>query len=334
MVSTARTCRIPPRAAIAPLELMGESPAMALVRDRLRGLAESQGNALFVAEAGIDLEPVARWLHAPTAAKSAPYLALDCGRGAPDSLEEQLFGGTTTSSNVEVEGVSPASSIARLAHGGTLFLQDVSELPAGAQSRLARIIRDGEVSIGERRVRLETRLFASARPEIDRDVRTNRFRRDLYRRLADSRIDWPPLRARRGDIPALVGALVAEWSARSDASASLSDAAVGLLSALAWPGNLLELRAALESVLTGHRRDPIDIGDLVQVIGVDVGLIGFVPEGSLRDARLRFEREYILSVLRYHNWRVADAAQTLGIQRPNLYRKARQLHIAVTGPTS
>ena len=88
-----------------------------------------------------------------------------------------------------------------------------------------------------------------------------------------------------------------------------------------------------ERLPSTSRADPVEIGELVN--GVDAGASSaFVPDGNLREARLRFEREYISSVLRYHNWRMADAAQTLGIQRPNLYRKARQLHIAVTDPTS
>jgi len=108
---------------------------------------------------------------------------------------------------------------------------------------------------------------------------------------------------------------------------TFTQAALALLAAHSWPGNLAELRALVERVVAETRDQAIQIEQLLPVLQLERATTAFVPVGSLRDARLRFERDYIAAVLQHHGWRMADAAQTLGIQRPNLYRKARQLGI-------
>jgi DNA-binding NtrC family response regulator len=214
------------------------------------------------------------------------------------------------------------------ARGGTLFLQDVAELPAAVQARLARVARDGEVRIDGVRVATTMRLVASAPTSIDADVRAHRFRADLFRRLAAVRVDLPPLRERGEDIPALAAMLLDEvCEASSLPPRSFVQAAVALLGALTWPGNLAELRHAIERVVAITHDKLIQVEHLLPALDLDRARTTFTPAGSLREARLRFERDYIAGVLQHHGWRMAEAAQTLGIQRPNLYRKARQLGI-------
>jgi DNA-binding NtrC family response regulator len=311
-------------------ELLGSSPEITAVRTLVERAARSRGGVLCVAEIGIELEPVVHSIHRGSDRPESPYIAVDCGHGAPDHLERELFGATEATKAADLERISNASLLAS-ARGGTLFLRDVAELPAGVQSRLARLIRDGEARIDGEAVPIDVRVVGSAAATIDRDVRTNRLRPDLYRRLAACRIDWPPLRTRRGDIPELITALVSDFREATGIDASLSEAAVSLLSALPWPGNLAELRSVLRAAIARPHPAPIEIRDLLDALKMDIGTALFVPGGTLREARFRFEREYISSVLRHHNWSMAEAAQTLGIQRPNLYRKARQLSIAFTG---
>jgi DNA-binding NtrC family response regulator len=170
---------------------------------------------------------------------------------------------------------------------------------------------------------------------IDSDVRESRFRADLFRRLAVSRIDLPPLRDRLEDVPALGARLLEDLSAAAGLPPrSFTPAALALLAALSWPGNLAELREVVERVMADTGDQVIQIERLLPALQLDRANTAFVPAGNLRDARLRFERDYIAAVLQHHGWRMADAAQTLGIQRPNLYRKARQLGIPLTRVTA
>ena len=173
--------------------------------------------------------------------------------------------------------------------------------------------------------------MASAAPGIDTDVHADRFRADLFRRLAASRIDLPPLRDRAEDVPALVARLLEDWcAAQACAPRTFTHSALALLSALTWPGNVTELQLVIERAGMDAPRDVIHIEDVLPALNVDKidrTPARFVPVGNLRDARLRFERDYISAVLQYHGWRMGEAAHALGIQRPNLYRKARQLGI-------
>jgi len=119
-------------------------------------------------------------------------------------------------------------------------------------------------------------------------------------------------------------------AARELPQCAFSDAALALLAALTWPGNLAELRDVIDRVAADGSDGLIQIENLLPVLRLDRAPAPFKPAGELREARLRFERDYIAAVLQHHGWQMAAAAQTLGIQRPNLYRKARQLGIPLT----
>ena len=142
--------------------------------------------------------------------------------------------------------------------GGTLYLQNVTELRASTQAQLARIARDGEVRIDGAPVATMCRFIASAPPGIDADVHAHRFRGDLYRRLSAARIDLPPLRDRPDDVPALAVRLLDDCAAAGAPPRSFTQAALALFGALTWPGNLAELRDAIERVVaeTASRRHP------------------------------------------------------------------------------
>jgi DNA-binding NtrC family response regulator len=212
-----------------------------------------------------------------------------------------------------------------------LFLEDVGELPASVQARLARLVRDGEASIDGQPATVSVRLIGSATPGIGIDVEARRFRVDLYRRLSSSRIDLPPLRQRPDDVPALAIRILDDLrDPEVTVPRSFTQAALVLLSALSWPGNLAELRRVIERIVAGVPSEVIQIEHLLPALQLDRAPTAFVPSGNLKEARLRFERDYIAAVIQHHGWKMADAAQTLGIQRPNLYRKARQLGIALT----
>ena len=326
-----RTPRLLP-AARGAVELVGRSPAVARVQELVRRLATLEGAVLLTCERGADAECVARELHTRGRPPSAPWVPVACGALDPAEIDQHLFGGPDSLIHTDLETVAPGSRLVA-ARGGTLFLQDVTDLPAAAQARLARIARDGEMRVDGQAVPTTIRLVASAPASIDNDVRDHRFRPDLYRRLAASRIDLPSLRDRLEDVPALATRLLEDvLAARGEASQGFTEAALALLGALSWPGNLAELRTVVERVAAGCGDRPIQVERLLPALQLDRAATVFSPAGNLRDARERFERDYIAAVLQHHGWRMSDAARTLGIQRPNLYRKARQLGIPVTRP--
>jgi DNA-binding NtrC family response regulator len=251
-----------------------------------------------------------------------------CDSADAAGLGQLLFG--TAAAATDLEAVTRDSRIAA-ARGGTLFLRDVPELPAAVQARLARIARDGEVAIDGVPVATELRLTASASPAVDADVHGHRLRADLFRRLAGVRIDLPPLRDRQEDVPLIaVRVLDSFIEQRGLAPRGFTQAALALVGAVTWPGNLAELQAAIARVASEPGDHDIQVEHVLPALHLQRAPARFMPTGNLREARLRFERDYISAVLQHHAWRMADAAQTLGIQRPNLYRKARQLGIPVT----
>jgi DNA-binding NtrC family response regulator len=316
-----------------PLELVGRSAAIARVQELVRRAALSDSGVLLVADQGADVTSVAADLHARARRATAAFVQVDCASGDPTRLDEWLFGTAPEAATGDLEFISRDSQIAA-SFGGTIFLRDISELPASVQGRLARIARDGEARIDGQPIATNLRWVASASPGIESDVQTNRFRSDLYRRLTKSRIDLPPLRDRAEDVPALASRVLDDWcAARGHAPRMMTQAALALLAALTWSGNLAELRAVVERAAQETRHDVIQIEDVLPALNLERAPARFIPSGQLREARLRFERDYISSVLQHHGWRMAEAAATLGIQRPNLYRKARQLGIPLTRAT-
>jgi two-component system, NtrC family, response regulator GlrR len=324
--ANSRPARLEPGSS-APIELIGASAAIGRVQELMRRTALLDSGVLLVGERGADAPAIARELHTRSRPAGAPWIVVDCGADDAARIDRRLFGTARNHGPTDLELVSSDSHTVA-ARGGTLFLQDVTELPSAIQTRLTRIARDGEVRVDGEVVPTEVRFVASALPSIDGDVREHRFRADLYRRLAVSRIDLPPLRDRLEDLPMLATRLLEEYpGAQGGPPRTFTQSALALLAAHCWPGNLAELRALVERVVAETRDPAIQIEQLLPVLQLERATTAFVPVGSLRDARLRFERDYIAAVLQHHGWRMADAAQTLGIQRPNLYRKARQLGI-------
>jgi DNA-binding NtrC family response regulator len=311
----------------AAIELTGRSAAISRINEFIRRAAAADGGVLITAEHGCAVDSLARELHNRGRHAGGPFVAVDCGTSDAGAIERLLFGVAGSDDHADLEAVARASRVAD-ARGGLLFLQNVAELPAGAQSRLARIVRDGEMRIDGASVETGFRLVAGATPGIDADVDARRFRPDLFRRLTTVRIDLPPLRERQEDVPALAARLLDEiCGSRGVAARTFTHAALALLGALTWPGNLLELHDAIDRVVLDSEDRVIQIEHLLPALRLQRTHAPFAPSSSLREARQRFERDYIASVLQHHGWHMADAAQTLGIQRPNLYRKARQLGI-------
>jgi DNA-binding NtrC family response regulator len=177
-------------------------------------------------------------------------------------------------------------------------------------------------------VELDHRVITAADPSIDGAVQDGRLLPDLHKRLCSFRIDMPTLRSRREDIPGLASYFIKSCCEREKVALKvLSDSAQSLLAALPWKGNAIELRTLIERLVREVKTATISLNDVLASVRLD-GHATIVSPGSLREARARFETEYIAAVVAHHHGRIPEAAKTLGIQRSNLYRKMRRLRVA------
>lgn len=313
--------------------LFAQSPVMRQVLEAVRAAAVTRRGLLVVGEPGTGRELVARAIHAQGVLQPREFVRVDC-TAAPAVLEAELFGAATErpddGRHADTGSISTASAIYR-AHGGTLFLANLTEMAARVQSRLARLLRDREATLGESGtlVDLDVRLIAAVDPDVDAAIEDGRLRRELADRFSPSRLDVPPLRGRRDDIPLLTVHFAKEACDRLGVPVkSISRAALAVLAALPWHGNAHELRALVEALVGAVARPVIQLDDVLDHAELD-GMSTRIDRGvTLRDAKARFERECISAVLIRHHGRVGEAAKALGIQRTNLYRKVRQLNVA------
>jgi DNA-binding NtrC family response regulator len=311
------------------LPLVGSSDAARRAAQSFELAAGRRTPVLVVAEAGCRPSTIVQALHGLTRAR-APFLVIDCGAAEPADLDRRLFGTPPRrGASRDLEAIGLDAALAQAA-GGTLFLENIDELPASTQRRLARVLRDGETRLASapRAVALTLRLAASTTGDLDTEAREGRFRRDLLRRVSASRILVPPIRQRPSDLPAIVERMV---SLVGGPPRSFTQPAMTVLAALPWAENFDELAGVLGAVLAAAGAI-VTQEDVLAHVPIDGAFARMDLTASLREAKRRFERDYIAAVLERHRWRMSDAARTLGIERANLYRKTRQLGIVRVPP--
>jgi DNA-binding NtrC family response regulator len=317
--------------------IVARSVAMRRALEAVEHAAAHTAGVLICGERGSGRAMLAREIHDRSAGAEAPFVRVDCVEGTGDDLEALLFGTTDAGRDAptrgRVERVTPGSAVAA-ARGGTLFLAHVAEAPQRMQARLVRVLRDGEVVVGDSpgAVPLHVRPIVSAMPDWDAAVVDGHVRDDLARRVAVGRVDVPPLRDRRADLPLLAACLLDKaCRCQHVCPKSIDPPALALLAALPWRGNGPELEAVLGALARLASGPTIGIEHVLASISLDAAGQRLSPSGTLRDARRMFERQYIESVLERHHGRVPDAARALGIQRSNLYRKMRLLKSLAPG---
>lgn len=316
--------------------VVANSAAMQQAMLQVRRAADSRGGVLVSGEAGSGRRMLARAVHTSFEdGARRPFISVDCG-GDPTAVEMTLFGVSERRSEPREpsapERVSGQSALVA-ARGGTLFLERLEDLPARLQARLVRILRDREATLGDRQevVTLDVRPMASVTPGVDDAVADGRLRSDLFERLSQTRLEAPPLRRRREDIPVLAAHLLRrECTEQLCDIKTFSRSALALLAALPWRGNAAELQTLVQTLCRTSRRLVIQLDDVLQHASLDAMGARLEAGTTLREARMQFERDCISAVLVKHQGRVGDAAKALGIQRTNLYRKVRQLNVSRT----
>ena len=295
--------------------LLGRSRAIEEIRVQIARLAGTSSNILITGETGTGKEIVARAVHAASRRRDQPFVPVNC-RAIPEALfESHLFGhvkGAFTSA------VQRHSGLFTLAHQGTLFLDEVTELPPTAQVKLLRVIDDKEVwAVGATKpIRVDSRIIAATNRGLRREVEAGRFREDLFYRLNVTQVSLPPLRRRREDIPLLAAHFVEHLNSKLNRRVTAIDpAALHLLIEHDWPGNVRELEHMLESVMITLEGSRIDEDAVSAKLG------GRRPSASLREATRHFERQQIMAVLALSQFDKREAARRLGLSLASLYRK-------------
>jgi Nif-specific regulatory protein len=306
--------------------IIGHSASMQRVFRLLASAAASPVTVLITGETGTGKELIARAVHYNGPRRQCPFVAVNCGALSETLLESELFGhrkGAVTGALCDKKG------LLEVADGGTIFLDEVGDMPLSMQVKLLRVLQDGEfLPVGETSARrVDVRVISATHRDLNAEIAAGRFRDDLYYRLNTFPIALPPLRERREDIPLLVARLL-ERTAEKFAKAvqSCSPRALELLAAYSWPGNVRELQNEIERAVAlaplGGMIEPADLSErLTASVAPRVPLPA--TDLPLRRARELFEREYVAQVLAQHGGNATRASRTLGISRVMLQKKIR-----------
>jgi DNA-binding NtrC family response regulator len=305
----------------APSDSRLESPAMARILDIARRVAQVDSTVLLTGESGVGKERVARLIHDESSRTAGPFVAINCGAVPESLLESELFGhtkGSFTGATQDRVGLFEA------AHGGTLLLDEIGEVPPSMQVKLLRVLQERQIRrVGENRTRaVDVRVLAATNRNLVEEIRAARFRQDLYYRLRVVEITIPPLRERREDILPLARSFLAATATRTGRKVTgFTPAAANQLLRYRWPGNVRELENAVERAVVLARRSRIDVEDLPAEVGLAVADAMLATDvRPLADV----ERDYIRSVLRSVGGNRTRAAASLGIGTATLYRKLKQ----------
>ena len=306
--------------------LVGRSGAMREVMNLIRRVAPTPSTVLITGESGAGKEIVARGIHHFSELRDRIFLPVNCGAIPETLLESQLFGhmrGSFTGAISNQEGLF------QRARGGTIFLDEISDLPLSLQVKLLRVIETKEVlPVGASTpVKVDIRVIAASNRDLGREVEQGRFRDDLYYRLNVFGIEVPPLRDRREDIPLLVEHFIRLHNRELKKNCNGADSAtLKVLMSLPWKGNVRELDNVIEHAMILAEGDWITVRDLPRALQQEVGFPAPVGD-DLRNALRAYEKAHIQAVLAKVNQDKKVAAERLGVSLSSLYRKIEELDI-------
>ncbi len=304
--------------------MIGQSPEMERLYRMIAKAAQSTHPVLILGESGTGKEMVARSIHYSGPFKDKPYIPVDCGSLVPTLIESELFGhlkGSFTGANQNKEG------LLAIAEGGTVFLDEIGELPVDLQSKLLRAIQEKEIRpVGStKRIPINVRILAATNRDLEHAVTQGEFRRDLYFRLNVLTLRLPSLRERRDDIPLLISHFLERLARTTGQVRSLSDEAVKLLLAHDWPGNVRELENCIERAWALSSGPVISVADLPSDLRSVPGTNGFRRETKSQVISMaELEKQAILATIDHVKGDKLMAARLLKIGKTTLYRKLKE----------
>ena len=311
-------------------EIIWTSEVMGKIMAQVERVAASESRVCILGETGTGKELIARTLHERSPRAAGPFVTLNCAAVPAELIESELFGhekGSFTGAAGRQIGKFEQ------AQRGTIFLDEIGDMPLTMQAKLLRVLEENEVErIGsDKPIAVNVRVLVATHRDLEGLVREGKFRRDLFHRVYVFPLTLPPLRERREDIPAFVGHFTRQICAQNNwKPISFTADAVQLLRAYSWPGNIRELRNVVERLMLLATNDEVTADTVQSTLPSSVGTsAGDVRSGPLADRVQGFERETILAELRRHNYHVTNAAKALGLERSHLYKKAEQLGIDI-----
>ena len=314
-------------------ELVGLSASITSLRQKIEKVAPTNSRVMFTGPSGCGKELAARVMHEKSLRPTGPFVVINAAVMAPERMEEELFG-------IEGEG-GFARKVGALeeAHGGTLFIDEVADMPMETQGKILRVLVEQKFQRlrGDRKVEVDVRIMSSTSKDLNKEMVDGNFREDLYHRLSVVPIKVPGLAERREDIPGLVDFFMNQISISSGLPVRrIGDDAMAILQTNEWPGNVRQLRNMVERVMI------LSDGDANAVVSADMlpddagNSAGFASSGNngehfmslpLREAREIFEREYLMAQINRFGGNISRTAEFVGMERSALHRKLRALGV-------
>jgi len=312
-------------------ELVGVSSAVSQIRQAVEKIAPTNSRVFVTGPSGSGKELLARLIHARSRRAANAFVAVNCATMEPDRIEMELFG-------IENADGTRKTGLLELAHNGTLFLDEVDDMPLETQGKVLRVLVDQTFTRvgGVTRVQVDARVISSTSRDLRAEIEAGRFREDLYHRLNVVPVRVPSLAERRDDIPMLVSHFMKRLSAASGlAMREIGDDAMAVLQAHNWPGNVRQLRNIVERLLILATDDttrmisadllPSDLGANTPWGGA--GRSDLVISLPLREAREIFERDYLIAQINRFGGNISRTAAFIGMERSALHRKLKALGI-------
>jgi two-component system nitrogen regulation response regulator NtrX len=314
--------------------LVGRAPCMNQLRQTIDRAAKANSRILIVGPSGGGKELVARTLHAMSSRAEGPFVVINAAAITPERMETELFGVEAS----DGEGGRKPGALEE-AHGGTLFIDEIADMPRETQNRILRVLVDQTFQRvgGTTKVSVDVRIISSTARNLEAEIAEGKFREDLYHRLSVVPIRVPPLSERREDIPELVEYFMDQISASTGLpKRRIGEDAMAVLQSHVWPGNVRQLRNNVERVMILAGGDP-DATITADMLPPDVGsMIPAMPTSHngehimglpLREAREVFERDYLIAQISRFSGNISRTAEFVGMERSALHRKLKALGV-------